>query len=56
MNKTENDRIHELCGLIAGERDQHRLLSLVKELNGILSRRDAESQSNNLGIDPEAHQ
>jgi hypothetical protein len=36
MNKTESDRIHELCSLIAVEQDRHKFLQLCEELNRIL--------------------
>jgi hypothetical protein len=37
MNKDESDRIHELCSLIAVEQDRKKFLTLVEELNRILS-------------------
>jgi hypothetical protein len=36
MNKTESDRIHELCSLIAVEQDRQKFLQLCEELNRIL--------------------
>jgi len=36
MNKAENDRIHELCSLIAVEPDGGTFLELCEELNRIL--------------------
>jgi hypothetical protein len=36
MNKADSDRIHQLCSLIAQEKDRARFLSLVEELNRIL--------------------
>jgi hypothetical protein len=40
MNRTESDRIHELCSLIAVEQDRRRFLELVAELNRILKLND----------------
>jgi hypothetical protein len=37
MNKTESDRIHELCSLIAVEQDRQKFQALVEELNQVLS-------------------
>jgi hypothetical protein len=37
MNKTESDRIHELCSLIAVEQDRQKFLELCEELNRILA-------------------
>jgi hypothetical protein len=42
MNRTDSDRIHELCSQIAVEQDRTRFLKLVTELNKILS--ESESQ------------
>jgi len=36
MNKDESDRIQKLCSLIAAERDHHKFLKLVEELNRVL--------------------
>jgi hypothetical protein len=41
MNKAESDRVHELCSLIEKEQDQRKFLDLVKELNQILSKKEA---------------
>jgi hypothetical protein len=40
MNKSESDRIHELCSLIAVEQDRMKFLALVGELNRILEAND----------------
>jgi hypothetical protein len=40
MNKTESDRIHELCSLIAVEQDRRKFLQFVAELNCILELND----------------
>jgi hypothetical protein len=45
MNKTESDRIHELCSLIAVEQDRHKFLELVGELNRILEVNDERLKS-----------
>jgi hypothetical protein len=37
MNRADIDRIHELCALIAVEPDRQKFLTLVAELNSILS-------------------
>jgi hypothetical protein len=47
MNKADSDRIHELCSLIAVERDRHKFLTLVDELNRILAAND-RLQNNQL--------
>jgi hypothetical protein len=44
MNKTESDRIHELCSLIAVEKDHKKFQTLVEELNRILSAKDERLQ------------
>ena len=41
MNKADSDRIHELCSLIEMEQDKEKFLRLVKELNRILSSKQA---------------
>jgi hypothetical protein len=40
MNPADNDRIFELCSLIALEQDSQKFLELVEELNRILSAQD----------------
>jgi hypothetical protein len=45
MNKHDSDRIHELCSLIAVERDRKKFLTLVEELNRILSNQDRHLQN-----------
>ena len=45
MNKTESDRIHELCSLIAVEQDRHKFVELVGELNRILEVNDERLKS-----------
>ena len=49
MNKTESDRIHELCSLIAVERDRQKFLELVGELNRILEVNDQRLKGNQVG-------
>jgi hypothetical protein len=44
MNKAESDRIHELCSLIAAERDRSKFLTLVEELNKLLSAKERRLQ------------
>ncbi len=45
MNKADNDRIHELCSLIASEQERRKFLELVKELNQILSAKEERLQA-----------
>jgi hypothetical protein len=49
MNKTESDRIHELCCLIAVEQDRRKFLDLVSELNRILETNDRRLKGNPVG-------
>ena len=46
MNKADSDRVHELCSLIAEEQDREKFLDLVRELNRMLSEKDARLRSN----------
>jgi hypothetical protein len=48
MNKTESDRIQELCSLIAVEQDRRKFLELVGELNRILEVNDQRLKSNEV--------
>jgi hypothetical protein len=48
MTSPENNRIHELCSLIAVEEDRERFLKLCEELNRILSAKDERLQKNVL--------
>jgi hypothetical protein len=48
MNKTDSDRIHELCSLIAVEQDRQKFLQLCEELNRILGAKRERLQSNKL--------
>ncbi len=49
MNKTESDRIQELCSLIAVEQDRRKFLELVRELNRILEVNDQRLKSSEVG-------
>jgi hypothetical protein len=40
MNKTDSDRILELCSLITVEQDREKFLDLVKELNRVLEAKE----------------
>lgn len=40
MNKAQSDRIHELCSRIATEQDHKKFLTLVEELNRVLTSHD----------------
>jgi hypothetical protein len=44
MTSTENNRIHELCSLIAVEEDQQRFQKLCEELNRILNAKEERLQ------------
>jgi len=48
MNKADSNRIHELCALIAAEKDRHKFLALVEELNLILASKDERLKKNTL--------
>jgi len=48
MNKTDSDRIHELCALIAVEQDREKFLELCEELNRILGAKRERLQNNKL--------
>jgi hypothetical protein len=48
MNKADSDRIHELCSLIAVEKNRHKFLILVEELNRILAAKDDRLQNNDI--------
>lgn len=48
MNQADNDRIHELCSLIAVEQDRQKFLQLVQELNDILSNKEKRLEKNEL--------
>ncbi len=49
MNKADSDRIHQLCSLIAVEKDRGKFLTLVEELNSILAAKDDRLQQNEPG-------
>jgi hypothetical protein len=51
MNKSESERIHELCSLIAIEQNREKFLNLVQELNRLLAVKEStlEKQSNQQG-------
>ena len=49
LNKTDSDRIHELCSLIAAEQDRAKFLDLVGELNRILEGNDQRLKSKEVG-------
>ena len=44
MNKADSDRIRELCAVIAVEKDRHKFLALVEELNKSLAAKDDRRQ------------
>ena len=45
MNKKDSDRIHELCSLIELEQDREKFMTLVTELNRILTAYDVHLRS-----------
>ena len=45
MNKSDSDRIHELCSLIAVEQNREKFLQLVEELNRSLSAHETRFQN-----------
>ncbi len=44
MNTNDSQRIHELCSQIAVEQDHKKFLTLVEELNRILSAKNQQLQ------------
>ena len=40
MRSEERDRMYQLCALIEKERDHHRFLQLIEELNELLERQE----------------
>jgi hypothetical protein len=40
MKFEERERMYELCALIEQERDHHRFLQLINELNDLLERKE----------------
>jgi hypothetical protein len=42
MNKSESERIQELCSLIAVEQNREKFLKLVQELNQLLSAKESD--------------
>jgi hypothetical protein len=40
MTPDERERMYELCALIEKERDRHRFLQLIEELNRLLERKE----------------
>jgi chemotaxis signal transduction protein len=45
MNKSDSDRVHELCSLIVVEQNRDKFLQLVGELNRILSANETRFQN-----------
>jgi hypothetical protein len=41
MDKADSERIQQLCSLIAVEKNRHKFLALVEELNRILAAKDS---------------
>jgi hypothetical protein len=40
MTPDERERMYELCALIEKEKDRHRFLELIEELNQLLERKE----------------
>ena len=40
MTPDERERMYEICALIEKERDHHRFLQLINELNNLLERKE----------------
>jgi len=49
MNKTDSNRIHELCSLIAVEQDRDKFQELVTEMNRILELQDQRLKEDPVG-------
>jgi len=47
MKPEERERMYELCALIEKEKDNHRFLELINELNDLLERKE-QSLTGNL--------
>jgi hypothetical protein len=50
MNKADDERVHQLCSLIALEQDRSKFLELVTELNRILSDQEKRFQGEKPGV------
>jgi hypothetical protein len=48
MDKADSERIQQLCSLIAIEKNRHKFLALVEELNRILATKDSRLQRDEL--------
>jgi hypothetical protein len=53
MKKTNSDRLHDLCSQIAAERDHHKFLKLVEELNRVLEAKRPPQKPSRLTIGKE---
>lgn len=45
MKPEERERMYELCALIEKEKDHHRFLQLINELNELLERKEQSLDS-----------
>ena len=52
MDKTDRERMLELCAQIAVEQDQRKFLRLVEELNRILGAKDEALRKGKSGGEP----
>ncbi len=48
MNKADSERIHNLCSVIATEKDRHKFQALIEELNRILEAKEPVPEDNLL--------
>lgn len=56
MTERDSERIQELCSLIAVEQDRRKFMTLVEELNRILSNQEhrlKQNEAKNQKIEPE---
>jgi len=49
INVADRDRIRELCSLIAGEQDRHKLLKLIEELSRHIGAKDEGPKVKQIG-------
>jgi len=46
MRREESERMYQLCALIEKEKDHHRFLELIRELNELLERKQRRLDEN----------
>jgi len=47
MKPDERDRMYQLCAMIEKEKDHHRFLKLIEELNQLLERKEHRLEHTN---------